>query len=213
MTEISRVALFGKLNKVGYQAVEGATVFCKMRGNPYVELVHWLAQILQGQDNDILRIIKHYDLDPSRIAADMQKALDKLPRGATSISDLSAHLEEAMERAWVFGSLLYSSNQVRTGHLILGLLKTPGLRGVLLNISGEFGKIKADDLAEDFHLYHTLAALAAEHPEAPGAPPARQVLAELSQGVALNQRQPPPGYDPRQLKRRVVAACEALGME
>jgi len=151
MTEISRVALFGKLNKVGYQAVEGATVFCKMRGNPYVELVHWLAQILQGQDNDILRIIKHYDLDPSRIAADMQKALDKLPRGATSISDLSAHLEEAMERAWVFGSLLYSSNQVRTGHLILGLLKTPGLRGVLLNISGEFGKIKADDLAEDFH--------------------------------------------------------------
>jgi len=151
MTEISRVALFGKLNKVGYQAVEGATVFCKMRGNPYVEIVHWLAQILQGQDNDILRIIKHYDLDPARIAADMQKALDKLPRGATSISDLSAHLEEAMERAWVFGSLLYSSNQVRTGHLILGMLKTPGLRGVLLNISGEFGKIKADDLSEDFH--------------------------------------------------------------
>ena len=37
MTEISRVALFGKLNKLGYQAVEGATVFCKMRGNPYVE--------------------------------------------------------------------------------------------------------------------------------------------------------------------------------
>ena len=98
MTEISRVALFGKLNKVGYQAVEGATVFCKMRGNPYVEIVHWLAQILQGQDNDILKIMKHYDLDPGRVAADMQKALDALPRGATSISDLSAHLEEAMER-------------------------------------------------------------------------------------------------------------------
>ncbi|TYB84409.1 type VI secretion system ATPase TssH [Oceaniovalibus sp. ACAM 378] len=150
MTEISRVALFGKLNKVGYQAVEGATVFCKMRGNPYVEIVHWLAQILQGQDNDILRIIKHYDLDPARIAADMQKALDALPRGATSISDLSSHLEEAMERAWVYGSLMYSSNQVRTGHLILGLLKTPGLRGGLLNISGEFGKVKSDDLSENF---------------------------------------------------------------
>ncbi|WP_102107685.1 type VI secretion system ATPase TssH [Oceaniglobus roseus] len=151
MTEISRVALFGKLNKVGYQAIEGATVFCKMRGNPYVEIVHWLAQILQGQDNDILKIMKHYDLDPSRVAADMQKALDALPRGATSISDLSAHLMDAMERAWVYGSLLYSSNQVRTGHLLLGMLKTPGLRGGLLNISGEFGKVKADDLAENFH--------------------------------------------------------------
>ena len=46
MAEINRVALFGKLNKVAYRAIESATVFCKMRGNPYVELVHWLHQIL-----------------------------------------------------------------------------------------------------------------------------------------------------------------------
>ena len=43
MPEISRTALFGKLNPLAYKAIEGATVFCKMRGNPYVELVHWLA--------------------------------------------------------------------------------------------------------------------------------------------------------------------------
>ena len=49
MAEISRVALFGKLNSVGYKAIESATVFCKLRGNPYVELVHWLHQILQLQ--------------------------------------------------------------------------------------------------------------------------------------------------------------------
>ncbi|PWR01176.1 type VI secretion system ATPase TssH [Meridianimarinicoccus roseus] len=151
MTEISRVALFGKLNRTGYQAVEGATVFCKMRGNPYVEIVHWMAQILQGQDNDVAKIIRHYDLDPGRIAADMTKALDALPRGASTITDLSAHLENAMERAWVFGSLLYSSNQVRTGHLVLGMLKTPSLKNIFTGISPEFGKIKVDDLAENFH--------------------------------------------------------------
>lgn len=151
MTEISRVALFGKLNRTGYQAVEGATVFCKMRGNPYVEIVHWMAQILQGQDNDISMIIRHYDLDPGRIAADMTKALDALPRGASTITDLSSHLESAMERAWVFGSLLYSSNQVRTGHLVLGMLKTPSLKNIFVGISPEFGKIKVDDLVENFH--------------------------------------------------------------
>ena len=32
MSEIGRAALFGKLNKVAYKAVESATVFCKMRG-------------------------------------------------------------------------------------------------------------------------------------------------------------------------------------
>ena len=47
MSEISRVALFGKLNSLAYKAIEGATVFCKLRGNPYVELEHWLMQMLQ----------------------------------------------------------------------------------------------------------------------------------------------------------------------
>ena len=42
MAEINRTALFGKLNSLAYKSVESATVFCKMRGNPYVELVHWL---------------------------------------------------------------------------------------------------------------------------------------------------------------------------
>jgi len=40
MSEINRVALFGKLNELAYKGIESATVFCKMRGNPYVELLH-----------------------------------------------------------------------------------------------------------------------------------------------------------------------------
>ena len=150
MTEISRAALFGKLNQVGYRAVEGATVFCKMRGNPYVEVVHWLAQILQTDGSDVDRIVREYGIDPSRLAADMTRALDRLPRGATSISDLSPHLEDAMERAWLYGSLMYGASQARTGHLILGMLKTPALRRILTDISGEFAKIKPDDLSERF---------------------------------------------------------------
>ena len=150
MTEISRVSLFGKLNKLGYQAVESATVFCKMRGNPYVEVVHWLHQILNGQDSDIHRIVDHYKLDTGKIATEMTRALDQLPRGATSISDLSEHLLDAMERGWVWGSLLYSSSQVRTGHLLLGMLKTPALRNILTNISPELARIGPDDLADNF---------------------------------------------------------------
>ena len=150
MSDISRVALFGKLNRLGYQAVEGATVFCKLRGNPYVELVHWFHQILNGQDSDMHRIIQFYGLDGGKLASDMTRALDALPRGASSISDLSEHLETAMERAWVWGSLLYSSSQVRTGHIVLGMLKTQGLRNILFGMSGEWQKVKPDALAEDF---------------------------------------------------------------
>ncbi|MCB2103467.1 MAG: AAA family ATPase, partial [Rhodobacteraceae bacterium] len=150
MSEISRVALFGKLNRLAYQAIESATVFCKLRGNPYVELVHWLHQILQGQDSDIHRIIQHYQLDPGRIAADMTRALDALPRGASAISDLSEHMDDATERAWVYGSLQFSSSQIRTGYLILGMLRTKNLKAILTGISGEFGRISPDDLAQNF---------------------------------------------------------------
>ncbi len=149
MAEIERAKLFGKLNSLGYKSIEGATVFCKLRGNPYVELVHWLHQIVQLQDSDMHRIIRHFELDASRLAADMTAALDALPRGATSISDFSPHLEDAVERGWVYGSLMFNEPAVRTGHLVLGIIKTKQLRNVLLGISGEFAKLKEDSLSTE----------------------------------------------------------------
>src|SRR6266404_6210004 len=150
MAEIKRSILFGKLNPIAYKAVESATVFCKMRGNPYVELVHWFHQVFQLSDSDQHRILKFFEMDPSRLATDLITSLDKLPRGATSISDFSPHLEEAVERGWVFGSLLFGDTHIRTGHIIVGLLKTPTLRNVFLSLSKEFTKIKLEALTDDF---------------------------------------------------------------
>ena len=150
MTEISRAALFGKLNPLAYKAIEGATVFCKLRGNPYVELVHWLHQILQNQDSDLHHIVRHFELDPGKLAADVTAALDKLPRGATAISDLAPQIEDAVERGWVFGTLMFNESQVRTGHLILGAMKTQNLRNALLSISRQFDRVKAEALSDDF---------------------------------------------------------------
>ncbi|MGD8206845.1 MAG: AAA family ATPase, partial [Thiohalocapsa sp.] len=150
MTEISRTALFGKLNPLAYRAIESATVFCKMRGNPYVELIHWLHQILQGQDSDLHRIIRRFDLDPARLAKDFTDQLDRLPRGSRSISDLSSDVEEAVERGWVYGTLMFGESQVRTGHLVVGIMKTRGLRTAVLGISSQFDKIVTDSLTDNF---------------------------------------------------------------
>jgi type VI secretion system protein VasG len=150
MVEISRVALFGKLNSLCYQAIESSTVFCKLRGNPYVELVHWLHQLLQANDSDLLRFVRHFEIDPARLAGDLTAALDRLPRGSTSISDLAPQLEETVERGWVFATLLFGETQVRSGHLLVALLKDPRLRRELLGMSAEFVKLKADDVVEHF---------------------------------------------------------------
>ena len=87
MAEINRAQLFGKLNSLGYRAIEAATVFCKMRGNPYVELVHWVHQILQVQDSDLHRIVKAFGVDPARLVADLQESLDRQARPATAFTN------------------------------------------------------------------------------------------------------------------------------
>ncbi len=148
MTEISRATLFGKLDPLAYRAIEGATVYCKLRGNPYVELAHWLHQILQTADSDLHRVVKHFDLDASRLAADLTAALDRLPRGATAIQDFSPVIEEATERAWVFATLQFGVHQVRTAHLLLGMLRTTPLRNALFALSRQWERVRADDLAD-----------------------------------------------------------------
>jgi type VI secretion system protein VasG len=151
MPDISRSASFGKLNPLAYKAIESASVFCKLRGNPYVELQHWFAQILQTQDSDLHRIVQHHGLDASLLAADLQQSLDRLPRGASSVTDLSTFVDSAVERGWVYASLMFGDTQVRTGYILVGLLKTASLRNALLAISKQFERIKVDDLTENFN--------------------------------------------------------------
>jgi type VI secretion system protein VasG len=151
MADIELANLFGKLNSLAYRSVESATTFCKLRGNPYVEPAHWIHQILQLQDSDLHRIIQAFGLNPSKLAADLTAALDRLPRGATSITGLSDFLSQSAKEGWMWGSLLFNDTKVRTGHVILGVVNTPSLKGMLASLSGEFAKIKGERLGDEFH--------------------------------------------------------------
>ena len=150
MAEIGRAALFGKLNAVMFKAAEAAVTFCKLRGNPHVELVHWLVQIVNLPDSDAHRILRHFEVDEGRLARDLQATLDRLPRGASAIEDFSEHVPYAVKEAWMYGTLLFGESQVRSGHLLVGLLKNERLREVLARISREFDRVKVETLTDDF---------------------------------------------------------------
>ena len=148
MSEISRSHLFGKLNEQLFRAAEAATVACKLRGNPYVELVHWVHLVLQDQDSDVRRLLKHFEVNPATLERDITAELDRLPRGATAIVDFSEHIDLAIERSWIYSTLLYGDEVIRSGYLLVGILKTTNLRAVLFRMSGEFRKLNPDQLAD-----------------------------------------------------------------
>ncbi|RKP49397.1 type VI secretion system ATPase TssH [Trinickia fusca] len=190
MAEISRATLFGKLNALSFRSIESGTVFCKLRGNPCVELEHWLHQILQGQDSDLHRIVRHFDVDAAALARDLTLALERLPRNAAGSIDLSSQVEEAVERGWVYGSLMFGATQVRTGHLLIGLLKTPSLRRSLLGLSRQFERVKLDRLVEAFDALLTASPEAKDSAQplggaVPGEASGAVPPAQLGQQVAL----------------------------
>jgi type VI secretion system protein VasG len=172
MTAISRIALFGKLCALPYRAIESATGLAKLRGNAYVELAHWLDRLLQQPDSDIICAVRHFDIDPDSLVQDVVRTLDRLPRGATAVTDFSPHIEEMIERGWVIATLRYGQHAVRSGHLLLACLGSPALQRTLLGVSAAFGRIRPDALADEFDTILAHSPEAAATPEAASAGPA-----------------------------------------
>ncbi|MBZ9936351.1 type VI secretion system ATPase TssH [Mesorhizobium sp. BR1-1-16] len=141
-----RKELVGKLNPTCLRAFRAAADTAKLRGNPYVEFVHWIEQLVLSDRSDVQMILRDAGGDASRIAADMTRAIDKLPYGATSIEEFSDHIFHAIQEGWSLGSLEFATDEVRSAFLLLGCLKTPVLEGLLSKISAEFDKIDADSV-------------------------------------------------------------------
>ena len=77
------------------------------------------------QDSDLHRIVKHYELDAGGAGRATSPPRSTACRAAPPRSPTSpSWIEDAVERGWVYGSLMFGDTQVRTGYLIVGMLKT-----------------------------------------------------------------------------------------
>ena len=148
--KLKRIQLFERLNKTAYKALESATVLCKTRGNPYVELSHFLNQIFLTKNTDVHQIVSHFGIDEAKLAKDLIEAMDSLPRGASSIEDFAPDIEMSIKEGWMVSSLIYKDNAIRTGHLLLAIKLNTDLARVLHAISSEFKKINGDLLQDNF---------------------------------------------------------------
>jgi type VI secretion system protein VasG len=143
-------ALIGRLNPTARGVMEGATGLCVSRTHYSVEFHHYLAKLVEVDNTDATRIFRHYGVDTSKFAREIQVALDKMKRGNTGGPALSETLMEMLKEAWSVGSLDFGAREIRTGFTVLALVQHEDLSQRVRGISKEFAKIDADLLKKNF---------------------------------------------------------------
>ena len=152
-------SLIAKTNDTTRKALEGAAGLCLSRTHYDIEIEHYLTKLLDDQDNDFHRILKHYGVDKSRLTAELNRALDKLKTGNARTPSFSPSLVKLLSTAWTLGSLDFGAAQIRTGFTALALLSDDELSRIVREFSRELLVIQPETLKRE------LADIVASSPE------------------------------------------------
>lgn len=149
MTEISLETVTGKLNRVGYDAFMQALRHARGEGNRHLELTHWIFHLLENERSDVAVTLQHYGIDRGRVLGDFEKAITGLRRNVTEMPGISAHMTDALDRGWHYATLLFGEAQIRSGHVLVALLRTRDLYQALKTISPLMATLDADQIVTD----------------------------------------------------------------
>ncbi len=163
-------SLIGKLNTQTRTALEAAAGLCLSRTHYDIEVEHYLMKLLDAKDNDFAYILKQFELDSSRLSAELTRSLDKLKSGNARTPALSPSLLKMMTEAWTVGSLNYGAGQIRSGFTVLALFGNEELLRIVREVSKELQKIQPDVLRKEFVMIVGRSVETEESPEAESAP-------------------------------------------
>jgi type VI secretion system protein VasG len=141
--------LIGKLNEQCRSGLEAAAGLCLTRTNYDVDIEHLFVKLMELPDSDLARILRRFEVDASRLARDLSRALDQLKTGNSRTPALSPHIPRLIQDAWLMASVDYGAAWIRSGHLLAALLTNEDLARLARDISKEFAAISAETLKRD----------------------------------------------------------------
>ncbi len=145
--DISVEAVAGKLNRIGYESFIQGLRQAKSAGNRNLELAHWLLHILQKDRTDLALTADHFKLSRAKLLADATAVVNGFRKNETEMPGISNQVADALDRGWHYATLLFGETQIRTGHLLVAMLKSFELRRALIGVSPEFAKLPVDEVA------------------------------------------------------------------
>jgi type VI secretion system protein VasG len=149
MAGVNLRALANKLNPTCLRALEGAAGLCLSRSNYNVEIEHWLLKLLEPANTDLTRILRHYNIDTTRVNRELTRALDQLKTGNARAPELSLRVTTLMREAWTLTSLDFSAARIRSGYLLTALLSEETLAAQVRLSSPELNKIPGSQLPSE----------------------------------------------------------------
>ena len=142
-------SLIGKLDDACRGALEAAAGLCLTRTNYEVDIEHLFLKLVELPDGDLGHILRHYQVDSSRLTRDLTRALDQLKTGNARTPSLSPNLPRLFQQAWLLASVDYAAPKVRAGHLACALLENDDLARLAREISKEFTLVSPESLRKD----------------------------------------------------------------
>ena len=146
MIPIDLKSLVNKLNGPCRAALESAAGLCLSRTNYNIEIEHWILKLLELPDSDILALIDKYELNHGKLAADLNKELDRVKTGNTRAPALSPNIVDLATNAWMLASVDYNLSKTTSAHILAALLLDDNLRRSTEITSGELKKIAPESV-------------------------------------------------------------------
>jgi type VI secretion system protein VasG len=144
-------ALIEKLNDSTRKALEAAAGLCVARTHYDIEIEHYLMKVLDGSDNDVAAILKHYGVDRSRLTKELERSLDSLKSGNARSPAFSPAVVKMLSEAWTVASIDFNAGNIRTGFTLLALLGNDELFRMVKDFSKELQAIPAEGLRASFY--------------------------------------------------------------
>ncbi|MDD2735371.1 MAG: type VI secretion system ATPase TssH [Desulfuromonadaceae bacterium] len=162
MPKTNLKSLIGKLNDTCRITLEQAAGLCLSQTHYEVDVEHFFLKLLDFPDTDFHKILRHFEINESRLRSDLTQAMESFKTGNSRNPALSPRIPKMIQDAWMIASVDYQATAVRSGHIVLGILSDDEMVRMMINSSSTFKKISQETLA---HSLRDLTAGSAEDKE------------------------------------------------
>jgi type VI secretion system protein VasG len=139
-------SLIGKLNETCRSALESAAGLCLSQTHYDVDIEHFLIKLLEMSDTDILKILKHFEVNDAHLVADLTRTIESFKTGNARTPALSPRIPRMIKEAWLLASVEYQTPQIRSGQVLLALLDSDDFSRMLISSSDTLKKISVETL-------------------------------------------------------------------